>query len=627
MTKVARVWKALFGSTESRPKVFVEPLESRQLLSGDAAGGVDAPIGTWTSLSSSVMEVAPGEQITLTARVSSIDSAAPRPTGAVAFLDLYAWDSSTWLDLPARKAFPAAILSVVPLADDGTATLTVDASSRRWPQVDPDSFVAVYLGRSQTIVSGCFYDSHTCALAVGKPEWYYASDYSPWLVITGGKAFRLDKQTITALGQPLPEATVLQPGENTWRYHTGTENTLPADFVTSAMAVRMDAFNNSVKISVLDAPDELTGRNPLFETSSATLSVQVLPPKRETGLVMRTLGHGTRTNPPVFTFSFTDHTGKSLSSNRDPYERGQYCSSTAGVIVSIPGSAPPGGGGWTGGGSSGGSGVVITRVPLVPYPTGSISLYDGDAYLWTASIVDGTAVFQPTSYSLGLGSHTIRAVYSGDLRYLSSSADATVEIAMTPTSVLLSPPAGPVARGASVPLNATVTTTVRELVAPSGPVHFYVDGALYATIPLGTTERVTWDLPVGLHQVHVVYGGSGDQLGATSDPVTLEVTPSTTQVATAATTVARRGIMRLPVAVSAGTSTRKARGWVTVLLNGKTVARKQSGGLLKLPSRLTRRSYVLELVYSGDDQTLASRSRYILRVGGKALRLVPADRK
>lgn len=233
---------------------------------------------------------------------------------------------------------------------------------------------------------------------------------------------------------------------------------------------------------------------------------------------------------------------------------------------------------------------------------------------------------------------------------------------MTPTKTVLGLPAGPVAQGGTVPLNATVTTTVKELVTPTGPVRFYVDGTLYATVPLGVTDQVTWDLPVGMHRIHAVYEGSADQLGSTSEPVTLEVTaattpssepaapevtplpsepvtppisepvvlpttPSTTQVSVAATTVARRGILRLPVVVRAEASTHKPRGWVTMLLNGKAVARKQSGGLLKLPSRLTRRSYVLELVYSGDDQTLASRSRYILRVGGKALRLVPADRK
>ena len=679
MTKVARVWKALFGSTESRPKVFVEPLESRQLLSGLGADGINA-IPTITSLSSVPAVAMSGQPYTLTAKVVLADQSGEQPTGTVAFLSVDPYNGDVaWANPGARTGGSARIIGTSPLADDGTATLTRTAGEYQWPWHGTHQYVAVYLGHTLTIAAGKFGGRVAVSLPGQPASLPFPSSSSPAstrAVFTGGSPFYVAGRTVSILDEAPPDAVQLSPGHWTSVY-SGTS------FISSAAFASVTVERDHTSVWAVEAPAALAELwSPLFETSCASIDLRTVAQPKETTLVMRTLGRGTRTNPPVITFGFNNSAGGQITYADYPAERGTYRSSTASVIVSIPSSTPPGSGGGSGDGSLG----AVKTFPRLNLPTGSITLYDGDVYLTTVSLQEGKATFAPASNSLDFGIHNIRAVYSGDELYQPSSADVAIEIAMTPTKTVLSYPAGPVVQGGTVPLSAKVTTTVKELVTPTGPVRFYVDGTLYATVPLGVTEQVTWDLPVGTHQIHAVYEGNADQLGSTSDPVALEVaaatttpnepaapevtplasepvtppisvplvpptsepvtlpvsepvtlpisepvvlptTASTTQVSAAATTVVRRGILRLPVAVRADANTHKPRGWVTVLLNGKAVARKRSGGLLKLPSRLTRRSYVLELVYSGDDQTLASRSRYILRVGAKALRLVPADRK
>ncbi|HEY7158725.1 MAG TPA: Ig-like domain-containing protein, partial [Gemmataceae bacterium] len=57
-------------------------------------------------------------------------------------------------------------------------------------------------------------------------------------------------------------------------------------------------------------------------------------------------------------------------------------------------------------------------------PTGTVDLYDGTTWLGTAelTVVNGQALATFTTSSLGLGAHTIMAIYSGDSTYADCGA-------------------------------------------------------------------------------------------------------------------------------------------------------------------------------------------------------------
>src|SRR5262249_2505504 len=59
----------------------------------------------------------------------------------------------------------------------------------------------------------------------------------------------------------------------------------------------------------------------------------------------------------------------------------------------------------------------------IGFPTGDVSFYDGTTLLGTATL-DHSRTAQFTTSALGLGSHTITAVYGGDSNFTGSSSDS-----------------------------------------------------------------------------------------------------------------------------------------------------------------------------------------------------------
>src|SRR5262249_9961983 len=126
-----------------------------------------------------------------------------------------------------------------------------------------------------------------------------------------------------------------------------------------------------------------------------------------------------------------------------------------------------------------GQAITLTAVvsPVAPgagIPTGAVTFYDGVTPLGTVQLdLSGQATW--TSAALGVGSHTISAVYAGDGSFASStSADLTqtVDRAATTTALAASPSPAlvgqdvvftilvlPVAPGAGVP---TGTVLLKE---------------------------------------------------------------------------------------------------------------------------------------------------------------------
>lgn len=97
--------------------------------------------------------------------------------------------------------------------------------------------------------------------------------------------------------------------------------------------------------------------------------------------------------------------------------------------------------------------VVDTNVAVLGYATGSVSFYDGATLMATAplQIVGGQATATTTTSSLSTGSHTIKAVYSGDNLFFSTEAALSYQVA---------PNTAPVAANDSYTTLANTTLTV-----------------------------------------------------------------------------------------------------------------------------------------------------------------------
>jgi hypothetical protein len=94
------------------------------------------------------------------------------------------------------------------------------------------------------------------------------------------------------------------------------------------------------------------------------------------------------------------------------------------------------------------AGQPVTLTAYVPgtasYPTGTVTFYNGGTVLGTAQLTpleNNIASTSFTTSALGVGSHSITAVYSGDGNYQGSSSVVTVQI--TPAAVSQPPPPPP----------------------------------------------------------------------------------------------------------------------------------------------------------------------------------------
>jgi Bacterial Ig-like domain (group 3) len=166
---------------------------------------------------------------------------------------------------------------------------------------------------------------------------------------------------------------------------------------------------------------------------------------------------------------------------------------------------------------------TATVATVIITPTGTVTFKDGATTLGTGTLNgSGQATFSTSS--LALGSHSITAVYSGDLVYnpsTSSTLSQTVNQNNTTTTVGSTP--NPGTFGASVTFTATVSSVVGT---PTGTVTFK-DGAITlgtGTLSGGQATFTTSALAVGSHSITAVYGGDTNDIGGTSAVLTQTVT-------------------------------------------------------------------------------------------------------
>ena len=165
-------------------------------------------------------------------------------------------------------------------------------------------------------------------------------------------------------------------------------------------------------------------------------------------------------------------------------------------------------------------------------PTGNVTFEDGGAGIGQVALnAQGVAIFSTTT--LAVGTHTITAVYTGNVSY-STSTSAAVQhtVALATPTLTLAGPGTPVNAGTTFAMTATLNSNG---VAPTGILALHNGGATIASLNVAANGTFTFSnisLPAGTYQLTAVYGGDANNAAATSAPFTVvvQLTPTTTSL-------------------------------------------------------------------------------------------------
>lgn len=165
-------------------------------------------------------------------------------------------------------------------------------------------------------------------------------------------------------------------------------------------------------------------------------------------------------------------------------------------------------------------------------PTGSVTFFVDNASQGTVALAQGQATF--STANLGVGTHTIFALYTGDNAFLGSTGFLpTLKVQPAATQTVVTSSANPSLLGDPVTFTAQVSVAAPGAGSPTGTVVFFIDGQAKAPVTLqaGRATFTTTSLTVGTHTVSASYSGSGTFLGSSGDLPTQQVRQYASQAA------------------------------------------------------------------------------------------------
>jgi hypothetical protein len=156
---------------------------------------------------------------------------------------------------------------------------------------------------------------------------------------------------------------------------------------------------------------------------------------------------------------------------------------------------------------------IDTVTSAAGVPTGSVQFNDGPNSLGSVPVVDGSATL--TTSALGIGSHPITALFTGEALYAASVSNTVTQQVNASvghgTATTLTSTPNPSAAGQPATLTATVSGAVNSSTKPAGTVTFLDGAAVLATITLagnGKASFVTAALSDGTHSLYARYNGN-----------------------------------------------------------------------------------------------------------------------
>ena len=259
-----------------------------------------------------------------------------------------------------------------------------------------------------------------------------------------------------------------------------------------------------------------------------------------------------------------------------------------------------------------GSPVVFTvTVTGGPTPTGTVTFYDGATSIGTATL-DASATATLSTSQLTAGSHTISAVYGGDVNNAGATSPALTQLVGQATPAVATPAssADPSTYGGTVTFSTTLTGAGAT---PTGTVT-WMDGAVVlgtsSVGPTGTATFATAALGAGPHSIAAAYGGDLDYTAATSAVLVQTVNQAATSVSTPTSTV-NPSIVGQAVTFSVSLTPADATGTVTWTDGGATLGTSAVGvtGVASFSTAsLTVGAHSITASYGGDQNHLAAAS-------------------
>jgi len=166
-----------------------------------------------------------------------------------------------------------------------------------------------------------------------------------------------------------------------------------------------------------------------------------------------------------------------------------------------------------------GQAVIFTAVVSPAPPDGeTVAFMKGKNVLGTGTLSGGTASF--TTSTLGTGTDAIKAEYTGDGTYGSSTSSAVSQVVHdASTTITLVSSQNP--SGAGQPVTFTATVAPEYSGTPTGNVFFYNGSKKLEGVSLsgGVASYTTATLPGGTDTITAVYNGSSFFSGSTSNAV------------------------------------------------------------------------------------------------------------
>lgn len=169
----------------------------------------------------------------------------------------------------------------------------------------------------------------------------------------------------------------------------------------------------------------------------------------------------------------------------------------------------------------------VTPVSQGGTPTGSVSFMDAATTLGSGALSGGHTSI---NIALGVGGHTITAVYGGDAAFnTSTSTAATQTVARGSTSVVVTAAPNPSSAGQSVTFTATVAATPPASGTATGTATLMDSSATLGSAILsnGQATLSSASLNIGSHSITAVYNGDANFTGNTSPTLSQGVNTGT----------------------------------------------------------------------------------------------------
>ena len=264
--------------------------------------------------------------------------------------------------------------------------------------------------------------------------------------------------------------------------------------------------------------------------------------------------------------------------------------------------------------------AVVTSSIGAPPDGETVTFVEGTTILGTGALGGGSASF--TTSTQPMGTHSIKAVYGGDSKFLGSKSNAVSQAVSKATSATtLASSRNPSSFGRSVTFTATVAPQYSG--TPSGMVKFLNGATVLATKTLsaGTARFATSKLPLGSNMITVVYGGDSNFASSTSAPVNLVVLTATTTTLSSSLNPSTYGQAVTFTAFVTSALGAPPDGETVKFMKGTTVlgTGTLSGGSASFTtSTLTAGTDDIKAAYGGDSIFTPSTSKALSQVVNKA---------